>query len=647
MEEADFYEKMLLIRNFEQMILNLFTENKLTGTTHTCIGQEAVAVAAMNNINPEDCVFSNHRCHGHFIAYSDKPELLLKEIMGSEEGVVAGRGGSQHINYKNFYTNGVQGGIVPNAVGIALAEKIKKTKSITMVFLGDGTLGQGVVYESMNMASLYSAPVLFVIEDNAYAMTTKVQNGVSGIIIKRPESFNIQSSEINSNDVLELDSAFKKAADYVRTESKPYCLVVHTYRLGPHSKGDDFRDEKELSEHKKDDPLLICERRLSPDVISNFKKKIEDRLNKILRESDNVREKIQTYDGKEKLNNPSCTASLLNMEKGVKCCISLRQGLDAILENEDVIILGEDIKDPYGGAFKVTKTLTEKHNEKVWNTPISEAGFTGIAIGMAMRGLKPVVDYMFGDFITLGFDQILNHGTKYNWMYNNNVHVPVLFRAPMGGGRGYGPTHSQSLEKYFIGIPNLRVLAMSPFLSGKELMQRIYNTIDSPTLLIENKKMYSKNLYVTENKRYKNFYVKENENLYPFLRFSYDFNICPDVVAITYGACIDFVLEAAEKLMMKDEIMLDVISLTQIAPIDFKSLSEFVGKPSCIITVEEGTYRNGWGAEIISLFAENNHNCKFKRIASNDSVIPTNIEQETTMLINVEKIYDAVKEIVK
>jgi len=162
----DLYQQMILIRKFEELLLDLFSKGKLFGTTHTYVGQEAIAVSVMGHLNKSDIVFSSHRCHGHFLAKEDDPEGLLAEIMGRENGVCGGRGGSQHLHKNNFYSNGIQGGIVANSVGMAFAEKYKKTSNIVVVFMGDGTWGEGISYEALNMASLWSVPLLVVVENN-------------------------------------------------------------------------------------------------------------------------------------------------------------------------------------------------------------------------------------------------------------------------------------------------------------------------------------------------------------------------------------------------------------------------------------------------------------------------------------------------
>jgi TPP-dependent pyruvate/acetoin dehydrogenase alpha subunit len=250
------YRTMLLIRRFEERALAEFSTGKLFGTTHAYIGQEADAVGIFDATSPGDVVFSSHRCHGHFLAYGGDPYKLAAELMGRATGLVGGRGGSQHIHWRNFYSNGIQGGIVPLATGAALAEKVGKTGNIALVFLGDGTLGEGALYESLNIASLWQIPVLFVVENNRYAQTTPVALGVSGSIAARFAAFDIQVWERDSTDVLEIRAAAAEAVQYARGETRPAALILHTYRFSAHSKGDDVRDRAEIERAKTHDPLL-------------------------------------------------------------------------------------------------------------------------------------------------------------------------------------------------------------------------------------------------------------------------------------------------------------------------------------------------------------------------------------------------------
>ena len=253
------YEKMLLIRKFEEMLLELFSKGELFGTTHTYVGQEAIAISLVENIKPDDIVFSNHRCHGHFLAKEDDPEGLLAEIMGREKGVCGGRGGSQHLQKNNFYSNGIQGGIVANSLGMAFAEKYNNTNNIVITFIGDGTWGEGIVYESLNMASLLNV-LLLVVENNMYAQSTPIELNLAGSILHRAQSFDIRCDEISSNNFSQLYPIFKDAVKYVRDEKKPFVQIINTYRLNAHSKGDDDRSEQEISKYWEKEPLQYIEK---------------------------------------------------------------------------------------------------------------------------------------------------------------------------------------------------------------------------------------------------------------------------------------------------------------------------------------------------------------------------------------------------
>lgn len=252
-EDLYFFE-MTLIRYFEEALLRLFSENRLFGTTHTSLGQECNAVGVVNQLDcGRDVIWSNHRCHGHFLAYSGEVLRLFAEIMGKAAGVSGGRGGSQHICYHRFYSNGIQGGITPVAVGSAYA--LRQDGAVAVAFIGDGTLGEGVLYESLNMAALWNCPILFVVEDNGIAQTTPGRLAVSGNPAGRAEPFGIRSFRLDSPDVMAIARLAGEAVAYVRGAGRPAWLYLPSLRLGPHSKGDDTRPAAEVAALRDRDPL--------------------------------------------------------------------------------------------------------------------------------------------------------------------------------------------------------------------------------------------------------------------------------------------------------------------------------------------------------------------------------------------------------
>ncbi len=257
------YQKMYLIRRFEETLLENFARGLFSGTTHTYLGQEADGVGVISALQPDDIIFSNHRCHGHFLTYGGDPRALFAELMGRTSGVCGGRGGSQHLHWRNFYSSGIQGGLIPIATGMALAEKRRGSQAVTVVFLGDGTLGQGIIYEAFNMATLFGAPVLFVLEDNRIAQTTPTGLAVAGSMRLRFEAFGIDACELESSDVEEILPTAIEIMEKVRLQKKPQALILHTQRFGPHSKGDDTRTQAQIEQLRAEhDPLTITGRQI-------------------------------------------------------------------------------------------------------------------------------------------------------------------------------------------------------------------------------------------------------------------------------------------------------------------------------------------------------------------------------------------------
>jgi len=314
----------------------------------------------------------------------------------------------------------------------------------------------------------------------------------------------------------------------------------------------------------------------------------------------------------------------------------------ALAADPRVVILGEDILDPYGGAFKVTRGLSLAYPDRVLTTPVSEAGIVGIATGMAIRGLRPVVEIMFGDFITLAADQLINHVSKFRFMYNEQVRVPLVIRTPMGGRRGYGPTHSQSLEKIFMGVPGLRVLAVNPFDDpGRRLLHTILEE-EEPTLFIENKLLYT--FPVHDSTTLRDFEVLRSDK--GFTRtLAIEGAPTAGLTIIAYGYMAELCRQAVMRLAYEHEIFVELIIPTRLSPFEIDPMLDSVNRTRHLLVVEEGTLTLGWGAEILASIVERlaarlqiSH-----RLAAIDSPIPASAPLEAAILPDIDRIIATAK----
>lgn len=647
MDNTSLYRILYTIRRFEETVLENFSKGVFYGTTHTYLGQEANAAGILSHLQPDDIVFSNHRCHGHFLAYGGEPRALFAEMMGKPTGVCAGRGGSQHLHWRNFYSNGIQGGIVPLVTGMALAEKRKGNRALAVCFLGDGTLGQGVIYESFNLAALWQAPVLYVIEDNHIAQTTPTHLALAGEMAARLRSFGIPVEEADTSDVLEVHRLTGLLLEDVRLQSAPRALILHTLRFGPHSKGDDTRDPQVVAEWKAQrDPLKIHRTRLTPAQAAEVEAQVDQRIRAAFQQA----LEDEPYPAKVSLTPPSSpkiTATFAPPPPDTLVLEALNAGLQHALQTDErVLLLGEDLLDPYGGAFKVTRGLSSAYPRRVLTTPISEAGFTGLAAGMALRGLRPVVEIMFGDFVTLIADQLINHIAKFRWMYNDQARVPLVIRAPMGGRRGYGPTHSQSLEKIYLGIPGLRVLAPAALGNpGALLAAAILHTAD-PVLFVENKLLYLERIFDGDTEW---ALTEERTSLAPCYRLTLQGAPPADLTIAAYGHMATLARQAATRLAYEHEIFAEIIVPTQLAPLDEGNIIASARRTGRLLTLEEGTLALGWGAEVVARVAEalGPSLRAVHRLAALDLPIPAAVPLEKRVLPQVEDILAAARRLVR
>jgi pyruvate/2-oxoglutarate/acetoin dehydrogenase E1 component len=290
----------------------------------------------------------------------------------------------------------------------------------------------------------------------------------------------------------------------------------------------------------------------------------------------------------------------------------------AMESDERVYVIGEDILDPYGGAFKVARGLSTRFPGRVLTTPISEAAIVGVSNGLALRGLRPVAEIMFGDFITLAADQLVNHAAKFRWMYNDQVRVPLVVRMPMGGRRGYGPTHSQSLEKLFLGVPGLRVVAPNSLDDPAGLLEHAILRDDDPVLFVEHKLLYTRPLLEPGKGELVDWEIIKSADVYPTftLRMA---DVEPHLTIATYGYNFELARAAAHELMYEHEIFAETVLFSQLSPFELSPLFDSLRRTRRLLTVEEGTLTLGWGAEVAARAAESEiQNLKIRRAAARD-----------------------------
>jgi len=637
------FELAITIRAVEEKFLDLFECGALNGTVHTCIGQELSAVSFCRQLYEDDYVFSNHRCHGHFIAFTKEYQSLISELMGKISGVCGGVGGSQHLCNKNFFSNGPQGSLTPVALGAAKACKLLNNNRLVVCFIGDGTMGEGIIYESMNMVSLYKVPLIFICENNLYAQSTPISKNLAGSIKKRAESFGLDIFQGDTWDYNNLSKKAKHAIEYAR-EGNPVFFIVDTYRLKAHSKGDDDREKEEVNRYNK---LDVLNKELQNDNrLMTFYKEIKSEIDSYVNEAMNHEElslhKYLDFDKTENTYTPKWDSHSINIED--KQVNQINQYFNqAIRNNDKLIFIGEDIEDPYGGAFKVTKGLSTAYQKNVINTPISEAGIVGMGIGMSLLGYRPFVEIMFGDFISYSYDQILTNASKFFFMYNKQVSIPLTIRTPMGGGRGYGPTHSQSIEKLFNGINNIQIVAMNTLIDSTHILRSL-EKYSHTTILIENKLDYGRLKNKIPKTGQYNF-VKSISD-YPIIIGSPE-NIKPEISIITYGGSVHIVLETIDEIFYEFEVLPKIVVLTKLYPLPLEMIESSVSDTKIILTLEESNVEGGIGSDIIAGLAElkNMKGKQYKRIGSRNVPIPSTRSLEEKTIVNSNDILNTIRSI--
>jgi len=583
-------------RILETLLLEAFSDGLVHGTVHTSVGQEYTAELLADCLSAGDWVFGTHRSHHLFLALGGSHASLFAEVMGREGAASKGLGGTQHLQTSQFFSNGIQGGMVPIGLGAAMAAE---KGSLAVCVIGDGTFGQGVVYEVLNWAKLLMVPMMIVVEDNGIAQSTPSGQFTSSPITKRIQAFGWKTWETSTLDLAGSSEVFSEAAIFARTTGSPVALVVKTQRLMPHSKGDDNRPKEEIENLWSQDPIMI--ESLTSDEFSKEYNLVEEELREIFEEV-KKRPPVQVPYPK---GGPVFENHLAGWKEDAKPITHIDTGeastvrdwvrseIASCLEDESVLFIGEDIEtlppgmgSPYGGAFGVARGLSVRFPSQVKNTPISEQAITGATIGRALAGKPTIAEFMFSDFATLAVDQIRQQASKIPSMYGVNINLPCLFRLPGGGRRGYGPTHSQNLEDLFVGTPNLICVSVNPFLSEWRGVYRRLLSSTLPALIFE-----SKDLYGASSKfDYPEFYDLEAEvdklGL-PIAILRSPVLEKAKVTVVTFGVASLLVTDAL-RLLFEDEIAVEVVVCSSISPWPVSQISESLDRTGKLLLVEEG-----------------------------------------------------------
>ena len=634
LQPAVLYRFGHLIRLSEQLLLDLFGKGLLSGTTHTCIGQELCQMAVVRALNdPDDVVLSNHRNHGHFLTYSGAFEPLVAEIMGRQTGVCGGIGGSQHIAFRNFHSNGVQAGMTAIGAGMGLARRLRDSRGIVACFVGDGTMGEGLLYEAINLAAVWRAPMLFVVEDNGIAQTTPTRETLGGSIAARGAAFGLPTWEID-----DADPGFMAAAaavvDTVRERREPAFLVITTRRLGPHSKGDDLRDAGEMDAIRARDPLLRLGGTLDPAERAEMEADNHRYIQQV-RDRAMAAAESQPSEALPGAGDCGVVPALRPAVPSQNVRASLNAALRALLESEPrVLVLGEDLHDPYGGAFKVTKGLSTDFPGRVLSTPISEAGVVGAAIGLALAGFRPIVEIMFADFITLAMDQLYNHAVKFPAMFGHCA-VPLVIRTPCGGRRGYGPTHSQSPENLLTAVPGLTVIFGSHRHDAGALLERAATGWNRPVVFLEHKLLYGE---VQDARGYAEAQASAGDpgaDRFPTLVRAAE---RPDLTIVAYGGMLPVIERVVERLEAEDFVV-QIVAPSLLNPLPRQTLLSLLMDKERVAIVEETHAGPGFGSELAASLLEERYAGRLRRIGTPPVPIPAARSLEAAVLPGEEMLF--------
>lgn len=655
------YERMMLIREFEDTVKFLFLEGTMPGTIHQCQGQEATAVGVCTALATDDWITSTFRGHGHAIAKGLSAQELMDELFGAETGCCKGRGGSMHVgNMSKGMVPGIAivAGGIPLAAGMALSFKMENKPHVVASFFGDGAVAEGAFHEGVNMAAIWNLPLILVCENNLYGASTHVDRVMKNSRISdRAKSYGFRGETVDGNDVLAVYEAAQKAVVDCRAGNGPVLLELLTYRRTGHSRRDPChyqpKDEREAWAQR--DPIERFGTKIQ--VTAEEHEIINTRIQKQLAEAVE-RAKIAPqpsvnglteYVFAEASPRPSALNEQLNpvvsaggSTRRLGIAEALREGItEEMAVDPRVFCIGEDIGIPggWGGAFTVTLGLEKRFPDRMINTPIAELGSFGLATGAAMMGMRPIADVQYGDFLFLASDQIINNAAKLRYMSGGTIKVPLIMRAPVGA-TGRGSQHAQNMERYFTGVPGLKVIAPSNAYDAKGLLKAAIRD-GNPVLMFEHKLLYgSKGARAEGGAVDASSDVPVEDYIVPIGKAA----IRREGKRVTVLAWLLMVHYA---MQVADELDAEVIDVRTLSPIDWETIGASVRKTGHAVIVEEGPVTGGVSAEIAAGIAERWPSVRVTRVASPDVPVPFTPVLENAYRPDAERISAGVRQILE
>lgn len=641
-------ERMYLIRHFEQRVVKLFQQGLIRGATHVYLGEEAIAVGACSALEPDDYVTSTHRGHGHVIARGLDVKRMLAELLGKGTGYCGGKGGSMHIADMKLGilgANGVVGGGIPLSTGAGLKSACKKTGQVTLCFFGDGAAQQGGFHEALNLAAVWKLPVVYICENNCFALTTpncdecSVEN-----IGDRAAAYGIPGYVIDGNDVIAVYETVRKAVAHARAGKGPVLIECKTYRWFGHYLGDPevYRAKDEVQDWIAREPIARFVEDLDSagvlsksdaDIIDNTALTAVDEAEQFALSSPPPAPETLTQ-GLWAPERP-LPASVGKSDKTLQMtyCQAINEALrEALKADRDVVVLGEDVG-LHGGPFQVTKGLFHEFGgERVRNTPLSEAAIAGCTVGAALTGLRPVGEIMYIDFTTIALDQIVNQAAKMRYMFGGEATLPLVIRTMIGAGTRSSGQHSQSLEAWFCHIPGLKVVMPSTPYDAKGLLRSAIHD-DNPVVFIELKRLYNtKGL------------VPDEEYFIPLGKADIK-RSGRHATVIATGAQVHEALKAADELS-KQGVEVEVIDPRTLYPLDRETIAASVRKTGRAVVVTDAIARFGLGAEICAVLMEDAFDyldAPVQRVGGAEVPMPYAGELEALALPDAARIIEAVR----